>query len=31
MITDESLTVSEAVQWWALEQSVAAKRPGFAS
>lgn len=29
MITDESLTVSEAVQW-CLEHSVTAKRPGFA-
>jgi hypothetical protein len=32
MITDESLTVSEAVQWCAgaPEQSVIEKRPGFA-
>jgi hypothetical protein len=30
MIIDESLTVSEAVQWCAPELSVIGKRPGFA-
>jgi hypothetical protein len=30
MITGESLTVSEAVQWCAPELSVIVKRPGFA-
>jgi hypothetical protein len=31
MITDESLTVSEAVQWCAGAKSATAKLPGFAS
>jgi hypothetical protein len=31
MITDESLTVSEAVQWSAGAKSATAKLPGFAS
>jgi hypothetical protein len=31
MITDESMTVSEAVQWCAGAESATAKPPGFAS
>jgi hypothetical protein len=31
MITDESLTVSEVVQWCAGAKSATAKLPGFAS
>jgi hypothetical protein len=31
MITDESLTVSEAVQWCAGAKSATATLPGFAS